>query len=169
MQKEVHAEEKPAFWLQYEKRRMKECADTLHNLASAFLIEENEEENKDRENLFYKKRIKENRTLMADHLKEMAAIIENVVEEKVKIISLPIKQQKMLSKVLSMEGLVLEEFSILEKGNGKKEFLAKIYQNNFSVKKKYYTSEEVAEFLSVFLNMKLVPSLNTPFFTEKLF
>ena len=135
MQKEVHAEEKPAFWLQYEKRRMKECADTLHNLASAFLIEENEEENKDRENLFYKKRIKENRTLMADHLKEMAAIIENVVEEKVKIISLPIKQQKMLSKVLSMEGLVLEEFSILEKGNGKKEFLAKIYQNNFSVKK----------------------------------
>ena len=30
--------------------------------------------NKDRENLFYKKRIKENRTLMADHLKEMAAM-----------------------------------------------------------------------------------------------
>ena len=160
----MQSEVKSTFWFQYEKRKMKECADTLHNLASAFLIEENDEEDKDRQNLFYKKRIKENRVLMADHLKEMAAIIENVIEEKVKIICLPGKQEKMLAKALSMEGLILEEFSILEKGNGKKEFLARLYQNNISVKKKYYTSEEVAEFLSVFLNLKLVPSLNTPFF-----
>ncbi|MBR5598212.1 MAG: SpoIIE family protein phosphatase [Lachnospiraceae bacterium] len=164
MQKDVQAEVIPTFWLQYEKRKMKECADTLHNLASAFLIEEKDEEEKDRQNLFYKKRIKENRILMADHLKEMASIIQNIAEEKTKIICLSTKQEKMLAKMLSVEGLVLEEFSILEKGNGRKEVLARIYQNSFPGKKKYYTSEEVAEFLSVFLNMQLVASINTPFF-----
>ena len=34
-------------WLHYEKRKMKECVNTLHNLASAFLTEENQEEEKD--------------------------------------------------------------------------------------------------------------------------
>ena len=164
MQKDVQTDVVPSFWIQYEKRKLKECADSLHNLASAFMIEEKEEEENDRQKLFFKRRMTENRTLMADHLKEMAAMIEQVAEEKFKIVCLPLKQEKMLVKMLLQEGLILEEFSILKKENGRMEVLARLYQNSFSGKKRYSTSEEVAEFLSVFLNMRLVPSLNTPFF-----
>ena len=42
MGKIVDREQEFSFWLQYEKKKMQECAGTLHNLASAFLIEEKE-------------------------------------------------------------------------------------------------------------------------------
>ena len=54
-QKSMLEETKTSFWLQYEKKKMQECAGTLHNLASAFLTDEKEEEpvaDKERQNLF---------------------------------------------------------------------------------------------------------------------
>ena len=52
MQKTMWEEPEDSFLLQYEKRKIQECAGTLHNLASAFLIEDEEEVEKDRQNLF---------------------------------------------------------------------------------------------------------------------
>ncbi len=169
MQKAMFKEDKTPLWLQYEKRRVKECAGTLHNLASAFLTEEEEiEEEKNRQNLFLKRRLKEDRVLIADHLKEMANLMQKVSEEKVRLIRLDAKRQKQMAKMLFLEGLILEDFYMLEKEDKRKEILLRIYQNNLSGKSKYYTTEEVAAFLSVFLNLRLVPSLNTPFFiTDK--
>ena len=153
-----------SFWMHYEKRKMKECVNTLQNLAAAFLTEENTEEEKDRYRLFLKKRLKENRVLVADHLKEIAQIIDNVAEEKFVIEVLPIKQEKQLAKLLSMEGIIMEEISILEKENGRKEILLRMYQSHLPKNKNYYTVEEVGEFLSVYFNKRLVPCINTPFF-----
>lgn len=169
MQKAMFKEDKTPLWLQYEKRRVKECAGTLHNLASAFLTEEEEiEEEKNRQNLFLKRRLKEDRVLIADHLKEMANLMQKVSEEKVRLIRLDAKRQKQMAKMLFLEGLILEDFYMLEKEDKRKEILLRIYQNNLSGKSKYYTTEEAAAFLSVFLNLRLVPSLNTPFFiTDK--
>ncbi len=166
MQKAMFKEDKTPLWLQYEKRRVRECAGTLHNLASAFLTEEEEqpEEEKNRQNLFLKRRLKEDRVLVADHLKEMANLMQEVSEEKVRLIRLDGKRQKQMAKMLFLEGLVLEDFYMLEKEDKRKEILLRIYQNNLSGKTKYYTTEEVAAFLSVFLNLRLVPSGNTPFF-----
>ena len=59
--KDLQKEIETTFWMRYERRKMKECVNTLHNLASAFLIEEKQEEEKDRYRLFLKKRLKENR------------------------------------------------------------------------------------------------------------
>ena len=100
MLKDLQKEIETTFWMRYEKRKMKECVNTLHNLASAFLIEEKQEEEKDRYRLFLKKRLKENRILVADHLKEIAKIIDNVAEEKFVIEVLPQKQEKQLAKLL---------------------------------------------------------------------
>lgn len=164
MLKDLQKEIETTFWMRYEKRKMKECVNTLHNLASAFLIEEKQEEEKDRYRLFLKKRLKENRILVADHLKEIAKIIDNVAEEKFVIEVLPQKQEKQLAKLLLMEGITMEELSILEKENGRKEVLIRMYQSHLPKNKTYYTVEEVGEFLSVFFNKRLVPCMNTPFF-----
>ena len=164
MLKDIQKGVETTFWMQYEKRKMKECVNTLHNLATAFLTEENQEEEKDRYHLFMKKRLKESRILVADHLKEIAKIIDHVADEKIVIEVLPPKVEKQLSKLLLAEGIVMEEFSIAEKENGKKEILVRMYQNRLPKKKNYYTAEEVGEFLSVFFNKRLIPCINTPFF-----
>ncbi len=165
MQKSTYREAEGSLLLQYEKKRIRECAGTLHNLASAFLIEEKEEAGEqDRQNLFLKRRLKENRVLMADHLKEIAAIMQKTAEEKIKIIRLGEKKEKQMAKMLFLEGLVLEDFYLLEKENGRKEAVIRIYQNNLHGKNKFYSTEEVGAFLSVFLNLRLVASAGTPFF-----
>lgn len=171
MGKIVDREQEFSFWLQYEKKKMQECAGTLHNLASAFLSDEKEEEpvvDKERQNLFLKKRLKESRSLMADHLKEMASIMEKAAKEKIKIIRLSEKKEKQMAKLLLQEGLILEDIFILEKENGRREAVARLYQNKSSGKNEFCSTEEVSAFLSVILNMRLIPTIKTPFFiTDK--
>ena len=167
MGKIVDREQEFSFWLQYEKKKMQECAGTLHNLASAFMREEKIEdlsEDKERQNLLLKRRLKENRSLVADHLKEMASIMEKTAKEKIKMIRLSEKKEKQVTKLLYQEGLVLEDFFILEKENGRKEVVARLYHNKLHGKNKFYSTEEVASFLSVILNMRLIPTIKTSFF-----
>ena len=167
----VDREPEISFWLQYEKKKMQECAGTLHNLASAFMKDEKVEElseDKERQNLFLKRRLKENRNLVADHLKEMASIMEKSAKEEIKIIRLSEKKEKQMAKLLYQEGLVLEDFFIMEKENGRKEAVVRLYHNKRHGKSKYYSTEEVAAFLSVILNMRLIPTIKTSFFiTDK--
>ena len=116
---------------------MKECAGTLQNLANAFLAEEKEErKDGDRLSLFFKRRLKENRILMADHLKEMANIMRNMAEENIKIIRLEEKKEKQICKMFLTEGLILDDIYWLEKGNGRKEAVVRLYQANTYGKEK---------------------------------
>ena len=171
MGKMIDREQEFSFWLQYEKKKMQECAGTLHNLASAFMTDEKIEdvsEDKERQNLFLKRRLKENRNLVADHLKEMASIMEKSAKEKIKMIRLSEKKEKQMTKMLYQEGLILEDFFILEKENGPKEVVVRMYHNKLHRKNKFYSTEEVASFLSVILNMRLIPTIKTSFFiTDK--
>lgn len=154
-----------SYLLAYEKKRMKECAGTLQNLASAFLWEEKEEEKEDnRQNLLWKNRIKESRVLLSDHLKEMANIITTVAEERVQMIRLGERKEKHIAKMLFMEGLILEDFYLIEKSGGRKEVVVNIYQGMHTKKNKIYSVEEVGAFLSVLLNTSLVPAPDTPYF-----
>lgn len=165
MEKNVYTEAEDSLLLQYEKKKIQECAGTLHNLASAFLINEKEdEEDEDRQRLFLKRRLKESRVLMADHLKEIAAIMQKTAEEKIKVIRLGDKKEKQMAKMLFLEGLILEDFYLLEKENGRKEVVIRIYQNRLSGKNKFYSTEEVAAFLSVLLNLRLSAAVGTPYF-----
>ena len=168
-QKSMLEETKTSFWLQYEKKKMEECAGTLHNLASAFLLEEKEqiEEDKDRQNLLLKRRLKENRVMMADHLKEIAAIMQKTANENIRILKLGEKKEKQVAKMLLSEGLVMEDFYLIEKEKGKKEAVIQIYQNHVQGKRKFYSAEEVAAFLSVILNIKLVPNSRTHYFISE--
>lgn len=168
MQRAMREEKRDSFLLQYEKQKIQQCAGTLHNFASAFLIEEKKEEEKDRQNLLLKRRLQESRILVADYLKEMANMMQRVAQEKIQIVRLGEKKEKQLAKVLSAEGLVLEDFYILQKENGRKDVVARIYQNSSMSKNKICSTDEVGVFLSVFLGFSLVPSLKTSFFiTDK--
>ena len=167
LQKIMREETQDSFLLQYEKKKIQACADTLNSLATAFLADEKEEEEeKERQNLFLRKRLQESRALVADHLKEMAAMMQKAAGEKVQIIYPSGKQIKQIAKALQSEGLILEDFYILQKENTRKEVIIRIYQSSFAGKSQCYSTEEIAVFLSVLLNLRLVPSLKTPFFVD---
>lgn len=163
--KTLYKEENSFCLLKYEKEKMKECAETLQNFAGAFSVEEKEEEKEgDRQSLFFKRRLKENRNLMADYLKEMAKIMQEMAEEKITIIRLGEKKEKQIAKMLLAEGLILEDIYWLEKGEHRKEAVVRLYQTNTYGRRQFYSTEEVGAFLSVLLNVRLVPAFQTPFF-----
>lgn len=163
--KTLFKEEESSYVLQYEKKKIQECAGTLQNLADAFLLEEKEDEDEnDRQSLFWKRRLKESRVLLADHLREMSNIMKEIAGEQIKIIHLGEKKEKQMAKMLFAEGLVLEDVYILEKGESRQEVVVRLYQAGTYGKSKFYSADEVAAFLSVLLNMRLVPASQTPFF-----
>lgn len=158
------------YLLEYEKNKIRTCADSLQNLAVVFRTTseaETEKDSSDRQNTLWKQRLRENRELLSDNLKEMARIMHQVAEEKVSIIRLGERKEKQMSKMLQGEGLVLEDFYLLEVGNGKRQAVAALREGGFRKSGKLCTAEDVAGYLSVLLNIKLVPMEYSPFFVTE--
>ena len=168
--KSVYREGESSYLLEYEQKKIRDCAKTLHNLAKAFETDGKipGEENEDRQNLILKSRLKETRTLMADHLKEVARIVTEATKEEIQVIHFGEKKERQISRMLSMEGLILEDLCLVKKSHGRKEIIVRLYQSLPSAKKKVCGTQELAEFLSVLLDMRLQnSSRNSIFVTEK--
>ncbi len=155
------------YLLEYEKKKMEDCAVSLNSLASAFLVNtERETQEEDRQTLLWEKRMEENRQLFSGHLKEMAEVIKQTMKESVRIIRLGKRKEKQIARMLLLEGLVLEDFYLLEKGNGRREAVARLYLSPLGKKTKVCSAEEVAGFLSVLLKTQLIPTERPPFFVN---
>lgn len=156
------------YLLEYEKKRMEDCALSLDSLASAFLIHgQKEGEQEDRQTLLWEKRMEENCQLFSGHLKEMAEMIKNTTKESVRIIRLGKRKEKQIGRMLYLEGLVLDDFYLLEKGNGKREAVVSLHLAHSMKKSGVCSAEEVAGFLSVLLETKLISTGRPPFFVTR--
>ena len=156
------------YLLEYEKKRMEDCALSLDSLASAFLIHgQKEGEQEDRQTLLWEKRMEENCQLFSGHLKEMAEMIKNTTKESVRIIRLGKRKEKQIGRMLYLEGLVLDDFYLLEKGNGKREAVVSLHLAHSMKKNGVCSAEEVAGFLSVLLETKLISTGRPPFFVTR--
>ena len=173
--KSVYREGTSSYLLEYEQRKIRDCARTLNHLAKA-LEPENEiekedvvlEEEKDRKNIILQKQLKETRTLMADHLKEVAKIVTKSTKEEVHIIWLGERKEKRIVKLLFSEGICLTDIFLVKKKEERQEVIARLYQSSSSKKKKSITVKEVAEFLSISLDLRLQPGQRNPIFiTDK--
>ena len=92
--------------------------------------------------------------MVADQLKEMANLMEKAAGEKIRIVYPGEKNEKQMAKALLSEGLLLEDFYLLEKENGRKEAVIRVCQSKMFSKNKVYSVEEMATFLSVLLNLR---------------
>ena len=117
-----HREGESSYLLEYEKKKIKECAGSLQSLASVFVWDEKEEGViTDRQNFLWRKRLKENRAVLSDNLKEMANIMKKTADERIRIIRLGERKEKQIKRMFLAEGLILEDVYLLERGNGRKE------------------------------------------------
>ena len=163
------AAEESAYLLEYEKQRIETCAKSFEELAKVFIyLPENEKKTEviegmttqDRKDALIKKRLMENRELFADNLREMAAIMGQVVKSDVRAVWFADKRKKQMIHILDEEGLVVQDIYQLEKSNGKVLVVVRLKCK----RNRQATSEEVAGYLSVLLSKHLQPIAGMPFF-----
>lgn len=166
------AAEESAYLLEYEKQRIETCAKSFEELAKVFVYTPGEDErimelteisSSDKKAILWKKRLMENRELFADNLREMAAIMEQVAKKEVRAIGFTGKKKKQMIHILEEEGLLAEDIYRLERESGKNILAIRVKcKRNARV-----TSEELAGYLSVLLDMHLQPVVGMPFFISQ--
>lgn len=161
------ASEESVYLLEYEKQRIQTCAKSFEELAKVFVYlpgkktEESEEDvSMDRETKLWRKQLTENRELFADNLREMASIMGQVAKKDVRAVWFGEKRKRHIIHILEEEGILTQDIYRLERDNGK--FLLAIRVK--CKKNMQATSEELAGYLSVLLNMRLQPMVGMPFF-----
>lgn len=182
--------DKSAYLLEYGRRRIKTCADTFESLAYVFgsrrgnegwenLIPHTSKEALageaggsteeaertvlpvlDRQKCLVQKKLAENRELLAENLKEMAALMNGVAEATVRLMKLGGKKQKEIVHALAGEGLAIEDICLIQKPCGRVEVSVTLHTKT----NKTVTVEEVAGYFSVLLDMHLTPCRKNPFF-----
>lgn len=161
--------EESAYLLEYEKQRMETCAKSFEELAKVFVYLPQKEEradmiegmpSPDRKTVLWKKRLMENRELFADNLREMAVIMGQVAKKDVRAVWFPEKRKKQMIHILEEEGLLVQDIYQLEREDGKYLLAIRIKCK----KNMQATSEELAGYLSVLLNIHLQPMAGIPFF-----
>ena len=156
------------YLLEYEKKKLEDCAGSLNSLAMAFLMDTGDKtEEKNRQTLLFEKQLEENRQLFSGQLTEMAKVLKRTSRESVRIIRLGKKKEKQISRLLLLEGLALDDFYLLEKENGRREAAVSLHLASNRKKGVVCSAEEVAGFLSVLLESRLIPTERPPFFVTR--
>lgn len=163
------AAEESRYLLEYEKQKIMTCAKSFEELAKVFVYlpgggqaqeGSGETQEKDRQNILWRKRLMENRELFADNLREMAGIMGEVACREVRAIRFPEKKKKQIIHMLEEEGLFVQDIYRLETSSEKDCFAVCVKcRKNIQC-----TSEELAGYLSVLLDRHLQAVHGSPFF-----
>lgn len=152
---------------EYGRKKLLMYADSFRDLASTFTDIRNrdmiENQMEDRQEYLWKKRLVENRDLMADHLNEMAQIMTQVAEESYRPLPLSERKIKQLVHDLREQKILLREIFLLEKEDGHKEINVEMR----AVKGAGFTVEAVGNLLSAIVGLHLMPSCLSPIFVAR--
>lgn len=170
MKKQLEYGEEPfdSVFPEYGRKKLLMYADSFRDLASTFTDihkQESEEEPvcQDRQEYLWKRRLLENRDLMADHLNEVAHIMTQVAEETWKTLPVGERRMKQVTHALREEGILLKDMHLLQKEDGHRE-LHLIMRTG---KGTGPAVEEVGNLLSVLMNLRLTAAKSSPIFVGK--
>lgn len=108
------------------------------------------------------RKIWENRCMLADNLNEMAGVMAQVAGEVFSYRPFPDRKYKQLVQAMKGEGVAISDLFYIENVEGR----TKINITMRTGRPGGLNVEEVADMLSVFLDLRLVPSLNCPYFVD---
>ena len=110
-----------------------------------------------------KKRMYQDRVLMAGHLKEMAQIMESVAKQSFQNLPLSEHDRRQIIRALKEHGIQVREVYLLETENAR----LKIGITMRAIRAEVFTVEEIADFLSVLFEKHLVPEKSSIFFLKQ--
>lgn len=166
-QAERKADRTVAMIPEYGRQKLLGYAESFRDLAELF---DNEEETDDvciddenRQEYLFKKKICESKGLMADHLKEMAFIMSDVAKETYRYRPMGERKYKKIARALKEAGIILKRVFVVENDDGHLEMGLMMKMQRMG----RVIVADVADMLSVEMNIRIRPSKNEPLFMAK--
>lgn len=150
---------------EYGRQKLLGYAESFRNLAELFEEKKVEilPEDKDRQEYLWQKKLCESRGLLADHLKEMAHIMSDVARETYQYHPIGERKYRQMAHFLKEAGILLKNFMILENEDG---HLTMSLMMKTQLQENI-TLEDVADLISVAMNVRVRTSEHTPLFMAK--
>lgn len=157
-----------AYLLDYDRRRILSCADTFQSLAAVFSEMNRDEDEqadtaqneKNREQALRMQEARENRRRYAAYMRQLAGLMQAVAGTSVQLIRLGGRQEKQLARALAGEGILVQDIYLLRGQEDRLEIsISLCTKKDISV-----TVEEIAGYLSVLMDIRLVPEKRNPYF-----
>lgn len=151
---------------EYGKRKLITYADTIRELAESFQETEilpdyiEKTQTKDRKDMIWQKRLCENRELMAENLKEMAQIMNNLAKEERRCIPIGERRFRQITHAFREVDIQVKNLYMIENEIGRME-VSLTMKNG---KTANLSTEEIGDLLSVLLGFPLVSAQNNAFF-----
>lgn len=155
---------------EYGRQRLLSYAESFRDLADLFEAEDvcpdetNDNDPADRLDYLWQRKLQENQGLLAEHLKEMAYIMAEVARETCLYRPMGERKYKQVSKMLRESGILLRNFFELEREDGHIEvsLTMKTISEKYTKFGEHICIEDVADFLSVAMNLRLRAAKNVP-------
>lgn len=151
---------------EYGRRKLLTYADSIRELADTFKETKSETQdggsvpNEDRNEYIWQRKLLENKSLMAEHLQEMAQIMTSVAREARHCEPMGERRLRQIAHALKEVGVQLRNLYLIENESGKMEVAVSMK----NVKKDTISVEDMGNLLSVLLNIRLVGAEDNPFF-----
>ncbi len=155
---------------EYGRRKLLTYADSIRELADTFVEAKNTDEGtkdspqdipkENRNDYIWQRKLLENKSLMAEHLQEMAQIMKSVADEARHCEPMGERRFRQIAHAFKEVGVQIKNLYLIENESGRMEVSVSMK----NVKKNTLSSEEIGDLLSVLLNIRLVCAGDNPFF-----
>lgn len=150
---------------EYGRRKLLTYADSIRELADSFM-ETREDVNNDktlpenRNDYIWRRKLLENKSLMAEHLQGMAQIMSDVADEARHCEPVGERRFRQIAHAFKEIGVRIRNLYLIENESGRLEVSVSLK----NIRKNTLSSEETGDLLSVLLNIRLVSAGDNPFF-----
>lgn len=153
----------------YSKHKLLEYADSFRELADSFLedncVRETSEDaemtsQEERQIMIWNRQLSEQRSVFAGQLREVSQMIETVAKENCRIEYLEEKKYRQIVKELRSEGIQINSLIFVQADDNHRICSASMR----STRRGVISTEDVAGYLSVLLNIRLIPWKNSSYY-----
>lgn len=151
----------------YSRRRLLTYADSFQELASSLALEY-EETGEDRQQILEKRCLWEKQQILCENMNELSKILSQMAAEVFQMVALPNRYRKRVIQALRMERIYVTDLFYLQTSQSKEgERPTTLGVRMHSERMGGYTVKEVADMLSVLMDCRLLPAVNSPYHVDK--
>lgn len=146
----------------YGKKKLLGYADSFCDLAKSFTNKEavTGRDLSNRQEYLLKRRLVENREILANHLNEIASIMRTLVQETYKVQPLKEKELKKIVRACKENGILIQDIFRTDDAICGMKLIVRLC----AMEKYVLTAEDVADYLSVLFDRRLLPEKDSLFF-----
>ena len=154
----------------YERQRLLGYADSFRELADSFQHLKKEETDEktlqtesERQLILWERQLSEQRSIFAGQLQEMSQMLSDIAQQERNIESIQEKKYRRLVREMKTEGILVGDLFYIRENDGHRQYSIQLR----TVRAVNISLQDVSGFLSVLLDMRLVPHRNAPFFLSQ--